>query len=105
MSKKPSRNTLVIVGFTRPYGAVEHITPGSGGNWADGWQFSDWSPNGGSATYRALRSQGFVDLGGKLFQVLGGGVLAEVTEQNGELYTTVQTGRIWVNNPTTESRL
>ncbi|MFZ6008856.1 MAG: RHS repeat-associated core domain-containing protein, partial [Bacteroidota bacterium] len=72
-------------GGYRPYGSVEHITPGSGGNWADGWQFSDWSPNGGSATYRALHSQGFIDLGGKLFQVLGGGVLAEVIEENGQL--------------------
>ncbi|MFZ6008854.1 MAG: hypothetical protein ACOYXT_00785 [Bacteroidota bacterium] len=93
-------------GGYRPYGAVEHITPGSGGNWADGWQFSDWSPNGGSATYRALRSQGFVDLGGKLFQVLGGGVLAEVLERNGEVgyyetYDDVDYSQTYTNNGAT----
>jgi RHS repeat-associated protein len=61
------------IGFGSPlmsaWGAQYHITPGSGGNWADGSYYSDWSPNEGSGIYRAGLTAGYTDLGGKLRDV------------------------------------
>ncbi len=49
-----------------------HVYPGSGGFWADGIRYSDWSLWGGSASYRYGLANGFTDLGGKMIDVGGG---------------------------------
>jgi len=63
----------------------DHITPGSGGNWSDGNQFSDWSPNGGSAMYNAGRAAGLTDIGGQLYGFNSQGGLMPYTESGGQL--------------------
>src|SRR5258708_8883273 len=45
----------------------DDITPGSGGNWADGFRYDDWSPNDGSSIYRNGISTGYTDMGGVLY--------------------------------------
>jgi RHS repeat-associated protein len=63
----------------------QDITPGSGGNWTDGWQNSDWSPNGGSAMYQAGIAGGMTDIGGTLYSVSKTGELNQAEENNGQL--------------------
>jgi RHS repeat-associated protein len=54
--------------------------PGSGNHWGDGIQYSDWSPNYGSATYQAGLAAGFTDFGGRLFSIGEGGSRNELND-------------------------
>ncbi|MFZ6009404.1 MAG: RHS repeat-associated core domain-containing protein, partial [Bacteroidota bacterium] len=85
---------------------VTHITPGSGGNWADGIYYSDWSLHGGSQMYRNGLAAGLIDVGGKLYAVGPDGELTEAKEENGELgyyetYNDVDNSQTYVNNGVT----
>jgi hypothetical protein len=62
-----------------------HITPGSGGGWADGITNSDWTLAGGSRQYRAGKAAGLTDIGGKLYKVNADGSRTLFGEKNGQL--------------------
>jgi RHS repeat-associated protein len=54
-------------------------------NWSAGYQYSDWSPNEGSALYQQGLAAGLRDLGGALYKVGDDGGLTKYTDSNGEL--------------------
>ncbi len=67
-----------------------HITRGSGGHWADGMQFSDWSSYGGSAIFRGGIAAGLTELGGELYAIKDGNLVV-YEEKDGKL-------GYWVNS-------
>jgi hypothetical protein len=84
-------NPLDFGAIYADFGAIGRQTqasPGSGNYWADGSAYSDWTPNGGSDTYRAGVAMGLTDLGGKLFSFAG--------EERNELYE--EDGSSWIND-------
>jgi RHS repeat-associated protein len=74
----------------------QDITPGSGGNWADGSQYADWSPNDGSAIYQNGIAKGYSDFGGQLYNYEGGGVWGHL-ESNGDYSSKGVTSSVTIN--------
>ncbi|HQQ98610.1 MAG TPA: RHS repeat-associated core domain-containing protein, partial [Cyclobacteriaceae bacterium] len=62
-----------------------HITPGSGGNWADGSRYDDWSLWGGSDKFRQGLAAGLTNLGGIFYAVGPKGKLERPQENGGKL--------------------
>jgi len=106
------------------HGGYRRIGSGSGNNWSDGMQYSDWTAWGGSDIYRQGLAMGFQDIGGFLhgkdtdgnfvkmeplggefgyFKDLKGGVTLEYYGENNEdgingwrATPNVTPGRVWV---------
>jgi RHS repeat-associated protein len=68
-----------------PLSGSFRIGPGSGNYWSDGIQYSDWTPNGGSATYRAGLARGFTDIGGNLYRFNSDGTKDMYDYRNGQV--------------------
>ena len=79
---------------------------GSGNNWGDGIDFSDWTSVGGSQMYRDALTSGAIEMGGKLYALDGEGNLVPLTESNGSLghweqYSYTDYGESYSNNGVT----
>ena len=62
--------------------------PGTGNHWADGISNSDWTPNGGSATFRGGLAAGMIVLGGRLYAMTSEGLVE--AQEDGRGY--------WIND-------
>jgi hypothetical protein len=63
-----------LYNFPHPYNGHTWISPGSGNHWSDGaMQYSDWSANGGSESFRQAQANGAILIGSTQYYVEGNG--------------------------------